>query len=262
MPTDPAVDFESYVRAVDDGVQALARDIETPALDATGRFTHRTQDARLAAFLKAVRVASALNAALHLLRAGYVQEIGALFRVLDEACQDIGFLLIPNATDTLAGDQQRLLATFYREEIPDPNNPTVSQRGPDQVRRSRVHRAIVGQLPTDNATAEREAAFQATHRVMSGFVHGSYRNIMDLYGGDPPRYHTRGMLGAPRVAATERAFTNYVYRALLEVERLARVMGRRDVVRTALEQSLHLALETGCLSPEGIERATRRPQSL
>lgn len=262
MAIDSAVDFESCVRAVDDGVQALASGIEAPALDATGRFTHRAQDAQLAAFLKAVRVASALNAALHLLRVGHVQEIGALFRVIDEACQDIGFLLIPNATGTVASDQQRLLAAFYREEIPDPDNPTVSQRGPDQPRRSRVHRAIVGQLPTNDATAEREGVFQSMHRVMSGFVHGAYRNIMDLYGGEQPRYHTRGMLGTPRVAGTERAFTSYVYRALLEVERLARVMGRREVARAALEQSLRLARETGCLSPEGIERAARRLQCL
>jgi type VI protein secretion system component VasF len=66
--------LERYVRVVETWIQTLSRDIEEPILDATRRFRHQAQDARLAVFLKGVRLASALNGALLLLRAGYVQE--------------------------------------------------------------------------------------------------------------------------------------------------------------------------------------------
>jgi hypothetical protein len=133
-------------------------------------------------------------------------------------------------------------------------------RGPDQVARKRVHRAIVTQLPTESATERGVEAFQVVHRVMSGFVHGAYGNIMELYGGEQPRYHTSGMLGTPRIEECERTLVSCVCRSLLEVERLAIVMDRRDVASRVLVQAVRLARRTGCLSPAGIERAIRRLQ--
>ncbi|MBI3768227.1 MAG: hypothetical protein HY271_06985 [Deltaproteobacteria bacterium] len=106
MPTSAPVSLERYVREVERWVQALACDIEAPALDATGRFTHQTQDVRVAAFLKAVRLASTLNAAVILLRVGHVLEVGALCRMIDEACEDIAFLQIPTDANGPRGPKQ------------------------------------------------------------------------------------------------------------------------------------------------------------
>lgn len=262
MPSSALVSVERYVREVERWVQALARDIEAPALDVTGRFTHQTQDAQLAAYLKAVRLASTLNAALLLLRAGHVLEVGALCRMIDEACQDIAFLLIPPGAGSPTSDQQRFVVEFYREHFPDPANLTPLPPGPKQLPRKAVHKAIVRQLAADGATDGRVEAFQVIHRATSGFVHAAYRNIMDLYGGEQPRYHTSGMLGTPRMEGYEHTMVSCVCRSLLEVERLALAMNRRDVASRVLVQAIRLARRTGCLSPAGIERAIRRLQSL
>ncbi|MCX5726865.1 MAG: hypothetical protein NT030_06830 [Candidatus Saganbacteria bacterium] len=35
--------------------------------------------------------------------------------------------------------------------------------------------------------------------AFSGYIHGAYPHIMELYGGDPPRFHMNGMLDTPRI---------------------------------------------------------------
>jgi hypothetical protein len=41
--------------------------------------------------------------------------------------------------------------------------------------------------------------YRTISKVYSGFVHGASPHIMEMYGGDPPHFHTKGMLGTPRI---------------------------------------------------------------
>ena len=36
---------------------------------------------------------------------------------------------------------------------------------------------------------------------------------MDMYGGNPPRFHTKGMLGTPREPEHRQDIANYYYRS-------------------------------------------------
>jgi len=47
---------------------------------------------------------------------------------------------------------------------------------------------------------------------LSGYVHGTYPHIMDLYGGQPPdsRFHLTGMLGTPRMQEWMRTVAMYL----------------------------------------------------
>ena len=38
-------------------------------------------------------------------------------------------------------------------------------------------------------------------QTYSGYIHGASIHIMDMYGGNPPKYHLTGMLNTPRMAS-------------------------------------------------------------
>ena len=95
-------------------------------------------------------------------------------------------------------------------------------------------------------------------QVFSGFVHGSYVSIMEMYGGRHPKYHTDGMLNSPRISECEENMVNYVFRSILAVEAVSHRVKRKDIVEETLALSRQLAEQTGCIKADGLERLKRR----
>ena len=62
-------------------------------------------------------------------------------------------------------------------------------------------------------------------KAYSGFVHGASPHIMDIYGGNPPHFHTNGMLGTPRMIEHSDDLWNYVYRSYLSHIAVAKALG-------------------------------------
>jgi hypothetical protein len=245
--------LEDTVSGLDDCVQELSSSFPRP-LRVQSRsgfvFRHAEQDDRLLSFLKAVRIASLHNAAIVLLRAGFVQETYALCRMTDEACEDIWFMATPLGEGGQASkDQVRFHEEFFQEEFDD-SEDLLSSSKRDRVPRQRIRAAVnrIGERPdpsTDQAVAR--TLFQA----FSGFIHGPYVHIMQQYGGLPPRFHTRGMLGTPREDEGVKNHVHYLYRSLLAVEGVARRAGRADVVDRLFALSSELARKTRCAKVRG-----------
>lgn len=124
--------------------------------------------------------------------------------------------------------------------------------------RRRIHAALSRLDGVGSDPSRSQEIARTLHQSFSGFVHGAYGHIMDLYGGRPPEYHTHGMLGTPRIRECERQLVNYVYRALLAVETVAMRTNRLDIANQLTELSIELGRRTGCLSEEGIQSALRR----
>jgi len=67
-------------------------------------------------------------------------------------------------------------------------------------------------------------------KVYSGFVHGASPHIMDSYGGNPPHFHTQGMLGTPRIEEYTHDLWNYMYRSYLSHIIVAKAIGAAKYV--------------------------------
>ena len=53
---------------------------------------------------------------------------------------------------------------------------------------------------------------------------------MDMYGGDPPHFHTNGMLGTPRVEEGAEALRGCMYRSFLSHILVAKALGAKECV--------------------------------
>jgi predicted HicB family RNase H-like nuclease len=242
--------LESTVLALDECVQAVSESFPQPVTVPRSNsfvFRYRNETILLLMFLKAVKIASNNSAAIALIRAGFVQETYALCRMIDESCEDIMFMAMPLGENGQASeDQRRFFREFFQEELDNPTDPFSSTKR-DRVPRRRIHAALsrMREAQTQNPSLD-QAVSRALHQTFSGFVHGPYFHLMELFGGSEHRFHTRGLLGTPRIEECERNQVNYVYRSLVAVQAVAFLANRPDVVSRLEALAVELATQTVC----------------
>lgn len=193
-------------------------------------YRFKDRDVHHAVVLKLALVQSTLRASLLLLQNGYVMEQAMLQRVVDEANEDILFLVYAVTNDTITPLHERYLAAFWAEEFADFDDPISSHQSREMVPRQKI-RAYLARIEGKDLDPSR--AVQVTtivSKVYSGFVHGASPHIMDSYGGNPLHFHTRGMADTPKVAEYEQDLWNYMYRGLLSHIFVAKAFGSESHV--------------------------------
>lgn len=188
------------------------------------RFRHQDQTDVLFCFLKGVKIISSLNASYVLLSEGYTQEIPILFRCVDDYFADIMFLSQPLEDGEPSKDQVRVVGNFFKEEYEDFSRPIGSLAKRDVLPRKKIY-AVMSELVKKSINpSDMQKALKVINQSFSGYVHGAYPQVMELYGGRFPKYHMSGMLGTPRIKEWEDQFVIYLERAMLASQVVFRKM--------------------------------------
>jgi len=227
----------------------MASEIQAPILaDVGGLRAWRYQDLSesLVCFLKGVKVVSSLNASMVLLRAGHTQEIGALCRMIDDYCNEIFFLLLPQDGENFSKEQIRFLNDFFQEELDKPTNPLRSTQKRVNVPVRKIHATFAKIAKTEMNPSDAQEMLRTTHQAFSGYVHGAYPHIMEMFGGTQP--HLNGMLGTPRVDEWRGQLIGFLYKALMVSVFVARKLGLNDMEGKARKLLEKFQTDTGCKS--------------
>lgn len=194
---------------------------------------------------KLARYISSLEAAYLLLQYGFFQEQGVLQRTLDDIGEDIMFLVVAITNDAPTDLHKRYLAAFWSEECADGDNPVESLIDREMVPRKKI-RAYVSRILGPSLNPSRDLAVSKTiSKVYSGFVHAASPHLMEMCGGDPPKFHVRGMLGTPREQHHEFDVWNYYYRGLVSATVVAKALGDASLVKELLEFSFKFQQQSG-----------------
>jgi len=197
----------------------------------------------LACYLKGVKLISTLNASMVLLRAGYTQEIGALCRMADDFCNEIFYLLTPQDGDKFSKDQLQFLTDFFQEEFDKPKDPLGSTQKRANVPARKIH-ATFGKLAASELNqSDAQELLRSTHQAFSGYVHGAYPHIMEMFGGVHP--HLNGMSGTPRVDEWRGQLIGYVHRAVMVSVFVVRKLGLSEDENKVRELLSKFEAETG-----------------
>jgi hypothetical protein len=197
-------------------------------------FRYKSQSIEAAIIQKLARVISGLNASLALLENGFTQEMGALFRMLDEFNEDIIFISQPLRTGELTELHQKYLVSFYQEEFDDVD-PFLSEQRRPTIKRNKIQAAISKMPENELNPSDSQELSRTIHQAYSGYVHGASVHILEMYGGNPPRYHLSGMLGTPRIDEFTNDLWNYVYRGLLSVMMASLSLGNKELTGQLFE---------------------------
>lgn len=193
-------------------------------------FRYKEKTIQQALIMKLARSISGLHAVDVLLLHGLLQEQASLHRILDEIHEDILFL----AADQLTERHEQYLHAFYAEEFPDPNNTLARHEKPNLPPRRKIRAYVTGVSNHPNPSLVHDAG-ESNSSVYSGYVHASAPQIMDMYGGNPPRFHLSSMRDTPRMQEHVQEAWSRFYRGLVTVTVVAMALGDKPLVDTLYE---------------------------
>ena len=179
---------------------------------------------------KLARAQSAVRAAYVLLENGFCQEQAILHRVIDETNEDIIFLVYAVTNDSITDLHKRFLEAFWEEEVDESGTMIDSKQKRPMIPRKKIRAYIAkveGNILDQSRSIELSRTISSTY---SGFIHGASPQIMDMYGGNPPHFHTKGLLGTPRMQEYADDLWNYMYRTFLSHIIVAKALGAKKHV--------------------------------
>lgn len=221
-------------------------------------FRHAQRSDLLLCYLKGIKLVSTLNAAMVLFHHGYAQEIGALCRMADDFFFEIMFFLKPLGENGPSKDQHRMFNDFFQEKFENPDDPLGSAKDRDNVRRRKINAAF-GQIAQDELNPhDAQNTISRVHKAFSGYIHGAYPHIMEMYGGNPPHFHMAGMSGTPRMLEWVDQLVTYVYRAIMITELISRKLGLPDSEKAIRSLLVDYETKLNCRPKESAEQILRK----
>ena len=162
---------------------------------------------------KLARQITGLKCADTLLSLGYLQEVGLIFRVLDEISEDISYVSLAIVHSSWTDKHDDYLNYFWSEgQIDGP--PPVKRK----VIRAFVHRC--GGLD-DPSTADQMA--RQIHQTYSDYIHARSEPIMAMVCGPPPAFDLDGIRDTEARWAYSEQMPSYFYRALVSTFMVTKV---------------------------------------
>lgn len=244
--------------------ELLENKIEKPCLVKRGSyevFRYKTPSLHAAVIQKLAREISGLQAALVLLDAGFVQELGAVFRMLDEFIEAVDFLCEAVRSGRVTELQKEYLTAFYQEEFEDLDRPLLSEQKRPTVSRRRIQAALANS-PTPPINPSDGMKLQRTlSQGCSGYVHGASVHIMDMYAGDPPRFQVSGMRNTPRIAEFATGCVGYLYRGILSAIKVAVSFGEMPLAKELDTFRERFERHTGKPGSENLEELLRKAKA-
>lgn len=241
--------------------QILESKIDKPVLIKRGSyhvFRYKNQTVQAAVIQKVARLISGLHASLLLLEGGFVQELGAIFRTLDEFHEDILFLCQAIRTGEETELHKEYLISFYQEEFDLPDNPLLYEQKRPTIPRKRIHAAIANIQESETNPSDTKELHRTLSQAYSGYVHGASVHIMEMYGGYPPKYHLAGMRNTPRIAEFSEDCWNYFYRGLLSVMFVTLSFGEQKLLQELYAFRNYFEKESGKTKWEHPEKMIKR----
>jgi hypothetical protein len=193
---------------------------------------------------KLARLVSGLHAAYFLWSKGFVQEQASLQRILDEITEDISFLSFSVISDDLSALHKAYLDAFFQEEF-DPIIDAVSSKERPTVARKKVRGYIARMAGDSKGSSKFLDSARTVSKTFSGYVHAASPQIMDMYGGDPPRFNVQGMLGTERHLEHSADLWNYFYRGILAFGISAKAFGDDEMFASIRKFSENFVEKTG-----------------
>lgn len=193
---------------------------------------------------KLARLVSGLHAARLLMEAGFVQEQALLQRTLDEISEDISFLSFSVVNDDSTCSHSTYLDNFFQEEF-DPSDMIASSGERAAVPRKKIRAYIDRVVSGSKGSSKHLDASRTVSKTYSGYIHAASPQIMDMYGGNPPRFQVRGMFGTDRHLEHSADLWNYFYRGILAFGIAAKAFGDEELFSSIRKFSDEFSQVTG-----------------
>lgn len=220
-------------------------------------FRYVEQTLEQALVQKLARVITGLHSARLLLNNGFFQEQASIQRMVDDFDEDITFLAYGLLCDKFTERHKEFLGAFYEEEFDNPDSALDSTQKRLAVPRDKIRAYIAnlgaslaaqdagddpmrtkGSMDPEGLLADPSGGVKNARtlsKLYSGFLHGASPQIMNMFGGDPPRFQVSGMLGTPHENDHREDLWNQFYRALICFNLVALILRNQDLIKSVTD---------------------------
>jgi hypothetical protein len=193
------------------------------------KYRYKYHSVELICYLKGLKVISNLNAILNLHENGYFYEVGILCRSVFDSVNEIYFILGPNDGDKYSTEQMNFARDFFQEEFEDYDKPLSSNK----KRRNVAVKKIYAEISANNKNILNQSDFQeilrVKHRAFSGYVHGAYPHIMEMYNDKFGRFHLSGMLVPERIEEWNEQIKSEIYCSVIALIFVSNKLKFKDI---------------------------------
>ncbi len=226
--------FAETLSKLDSAFRQLEAQVRSPIrVNKRGGFVFRyeTHTPEIVVVQKLSRVLTGLRATLALLERGLYQEVGVMFRMLDEFREDISFMCDAVRNGNTSDLQKQFIEDFFQEEF-DADNPFKATQSRRRVPRRKIQAMLARTIQQEPLNpSDSQEIFRTIANTNSGYVHGTSEHILDMCTGNPPRYRLDGMLGTHLQQTFEKTAQDYFYRAILSFNEAALSFQQTDLDR-------------------------------
>ncbi|HUW18966.1 MAG TPA: hypothetical protein VMW16_06660 [Sedimentisphaerales bacterium] len=210
-------------------IGVFEQELEKPVL-IHGAFIYNRPMVKHVCLLKGVRIVSGLNALMVLFEAGYVTEMGVVMRTISDCINAIYFLLenFPQTTPEV----EQYVSNFFSEVLDEPEIAPSLGKKRYRTKVKKIHASRARLLSEHvNFAVGRDMVYQ-NYSAYSGYVHASYPNIMEIYGGEPPyKFHPKGIKETSRIKDWEEVFIAFIQNAILVFGYMAEKYDKADLIQ-------------------------------
>ena len=155
---------------------------------------------------------------------GFVQEQAALQRILGELHEDVTFMALATIDGNITPLHEEFLAAFFEEEF-DADTALESTQKRPMIPRKKIQAYIARNEGAELDPRTGVELSRTITKAYSGYVHAASPQIMDMYGGEPLRFHVTGLIGTYRHVEHRNDLWNYFYRSILAFGFAAKAFG-------------------------------------
>jgi hypothetical protein len=137
------------------------------------------------------------------------------------------------------------LAAFYQEEFDDPDSAIRSKQKRPMMPRKKIRAFISKDRGTGYNQSSTIEVGRTLSKTYSGYVHGASPHLMELYFGNPPRFHLSGGTDSPFHEDHRADLLNYYYRSILSFAVAAKAFGEEALFAKVRDYSREFAVASG-----------------
>jgi len=244
--------------------RVMEKDAPTPTeivLDNRKAVRYSSQNLEIAILQKLARYISGLNSSLILLSYGYTQEVGVLFRTLDEFQEDIFFLGIPLNGGERSPTHERYLKNFYQEEYDNADSPFLSSQLRELIPRRVIQAALANEGKGSLNPSDSKENMRTLSKAYSGFVHGTSVHILDMINPANLKYMLHGMPRTQRQNEFICNYWNYSYRGIVLMMYVSHTFGYPDIYNECVKFREFFEKTTGDSGQGDAEKLVRKMKS-
>lgn len=239
--------YDDVLRNMESIVHDLAKRVPQPIrlpFNDSFVFRHIEKTIHQAIVQKMARKVSTLHAAKLLMQHGYVQEQAALQRMLDEMQEDITFLSFAIIFDNKTSLHQQYLDAFFEEEF-DAETALASTQKRPMIKREKIRAYLARNDGAGLDPSRGNEVSRTISKTYSGYVHAASPQIMDMYGGNPAKFHMQGMLNTRLHNDHINDLWNYFYRGIISFAFAAKAFGDEKLFQEIYQLTKEFAKFSG-----------------